>query len=526
MPPFVKQPAIRGKRIAGFLLVNYIRNKTYWKICICIFLIPFYFLITEALALEVSSSNYTAQLVEFMQGGGYTASSSLYAQYTAVGGGLISLEQSQSGNFYLLSGFIHLLSLVTRPSEATLITDLTCRTDVFGNFIPVATWQRDTDPYFYWLIVAKPESLVNGFSISLDEEPDEAMDTTNFYYQYPDSSITGGKHTFYVLPYTSGEGWRKDNQLSFEIWVDVEAPFVNQSRPVPGEITANSLAPISCTLSDAHSGADPDATTLTLNGSLVAFTYDANSKWLEHIPQTPHVEGENTILLKAFDYAGNYVVNGWNFLVDTLPPAGSLKINNAEELTHSAYVFLNIEAQDALSGVKTIYLSNDGVFDAEMTQPRAFNTLISNWLLSQPDTDGLKFVYVKFADGVGNVSQAYRASIILKRLTPDTNIISGPSATTDETSAAFLYEASKLGCRFSTKLDNQEWSAWGSSKEASFSGLSLGNHYFYVKSAYDLNGDNSISIDEEDETPASRVWTVMTKQEIKKLKEKILFWRR
>jgi hypothetical protein len=223
---------------------------------------------------------------------------------------------------------------------------------------------------------------------------------------------------------------------------------------------------------------------------------------------------------------GNYLVKGWEFIVDMMPPWGSLKINNGEEFTHSAYVFLNVQAEDAITGVKSIYISNDGVFDSELANPFAYAPIISNWLLSEPDVNGVKNVYVKFIDFAENLSQTYKASINLKRLTPDTHIISGPNSITQETSATFRYEASKLGCVFSYKLDNLDWSGWSTSKETSFSGLSEGNHYFSVKSAFDLNQDGKISIDEEDATPSQWVWTIKPLTALEKLREKVLFWRK
>jgi hypothetical protein len=75
-------------------------------------------------------------------------------------------------------------------------------------------------------------------------------------------------------------------------------------------------------------------------------------------------------------------------------------------------------------------------------------------------------------------------------------------------------------------LDALEWSQWSAASAASFTGLSEGNHYFYVKSAFDLNGDGKFTIDEEDATPAQWVWNIKTKGKIEELPRKTLFWRR
>jgi len=494
------------------------------KLLITIFLVLS--ITTSLYALEISSSYYTLDLGTFAQGGGPLSSTNNVATYSCVGESIGSLTESISNKFSLLAGQLYLI-LPLAPWKAVLISDLRARTEVLGPLITEALWQKDNDPYFYWSVVTEPEQIVSGFSVSLDAKPAHQINTTATYYQFPATpGILSGKHTFYVLPFTSDKDWDENSLLKFEIWVDAEPPIASQMRPAPGEITANNIIPISCNLYDVDSGIDPTMTSLTLNGNTLYFTYDAANRLLKFTPASPLSEGKNTVILKVYDMVGNYVVKGWDFIVDTQPPSGGIKINNAEEVTHSAYVFINIEAKESVSGIKAIYLSNDGVFDTELNSPYPYAPLISNWLLAEPDVDGNKTVYAKFEDLAGNFSPTYQASITLRLLTPDTRIISGPVSSTEETAANFKYEASKPNCKFSYKLDNQEWSAWSVSTEASFSGLATGNHYFYVKSGFDLNGNDLITIDEEDATPSQWVWTVKGRGEIEKEKEKILFWRR
>jgi len=513
------------KKMAGFLFVYLTRNKSLCILIGYIFISLYFAGLTEGLyGLETSSNFYIIDSISFMQGGGPLSSANFVADFTTMGDIGFSGEVT-SPKFGGLVGQVYLF--LSPPEQLRwLISNLQAKTDILGPLIPEATWQKDNDPYFYWQIDVVPFELIGGFSISLDTLPDLTVDTTQTSYEFSPDSIPSGKHTFYVLPYTSGKAWEQRNLLSFEIWVDTEPPIISQLQPSTGFITTDNHIPISSLLYDAHSGIDKVATTLTLNNQTLLFDYDAQKQALTYKPDAPLSEGDNTVLLKAVDAVGNSVVNGWNFIVDTQPPTGSILINAGEAVTHSAYVSINIETQDSTTGIKNIYLSNDGVFDTELNQPLAYSPLISNWLLNAPDINGAKTVYVKFEDFAGNISGTYKDSIELELRTPDTRIISGPATVTESEDANFIYEDSKAGCLFSYKLDGLDWSDWQSSNKADFSGLTTANHYFYVKSGLDLNGDGKITIDEEDPTPAQWVWTIGPKGYLEKLRQRILFWRR
>lgn len=519
-------PVILNK-MTGFLSIPYIRNKRYCKLICCVLLSVYliFLFANPAYTLTVSDGNYIISVIAFLQAGGAASSGVNIANWTAVGeniGSIIllgdTLITSQVGQLFLLAPIpIPML---------WVISNLQAKTDILGTIIPEKTWQKDNDPYFYWQVEVAPPDVVEGFSTSLDTLPVQEINTTEPTYQFAPNSINSGIHTFYVLPYTAARGWDQESLSSYEIWVDVDSPVVSSMQPQAGILTADNHIPVSCSLSDAHSGVDKDATTLTVNGQNVTFEYDVEAQTLTYTPGAPLPEGDNAVLLKAVDNVGNSDVKGWNFIVDTQPPTGSILINGGQQTTHSAYVSINIETQDAVSGVKNIYLSNDGVFDTELNKPYPYSPVIANWLLRDPDISGEKTVYAKFEDSAGNLSQTYQAEINLELLTPNTRIISGPATVTEETEATFIYEASRDGCLFSYKLDNLNWSDWQSAAETKFSGLLVGNHYFYVKSGFDLNGDGEITIDEEDPTPAQWVWTIKPEGYFEKLRERILFWRR
>lgn len=494
------------------------------KLLIIIFLV---LSITASLyALDTSSSAFIIELLTFLHGGGSVSSTNTIADFTAVGEGLAYVERLLSTKFGLYAGQLFLFFLPPIEELRWLISDLQAREYILGAFIPQASWQRDNDPYFYWNIVTKPPERIKGFSISLDIEPDLIIDTKDTSYQFPDDDIVSGKHTFFVLPFVAEGVAEKESLLQFALWVDVDLPVINQISPSAGTFVSNNRTPISCYVSDYHSGLALNLTALTLNNQTVVFNYDLEKQILEFTPDTLLPEGKNTVLLKALDLVGNYIVKGWDFIVDTQPPSGEILLNAGEEITHSAYVFINIEAVDPVSGIKNIYVSNDGIFDTELKHPYPYAPVIYDWLVSQPDVDGLKTVFVEFEDSAGNLSRAYKDQITLRLLSPDTRIISGPTAVTKDTVADFIFEATKPGCLFSFRLDNGAWSDWLSSSEAHFSGLSQGNHYFYVKSGFDLNGDGNITIDEEDPTPSQWVWTIREEGALERLRERILFWRR
>ena len=84
--------------------------------------------------------------------------------------------------------------------------------------------------------------------------------------------------------------------------------------------------------------------------------------------------------------------------------------------------------------------------------------------------------------------------------TPDTFISSGPSGTTDRTSAAFTFDSDEPGVQYQCRLDGGAWQ--NCATPYGLSGLAEGSHTLQVR-ARD-------AVAHQDASPASRTWTVDT----------------
>jgi len=121
---------------------------------------------------------------------------------------------------------------------------------------------------------------------------------------------------------------------------------------------------------------------------------------------------------------------------------------------------------------------------------------------------GLQRGYVKFIDRAGNTSAPVSAAIDLGLLAPKTIITGGPAGLVPQHDTTFTFMCPEGNCVFSYAFDNGPWSAWSSVTSAAQEALPLGNHYFRVKAAQEVNGRPGIQPDEEDPAPAERTWVI------------------
>ena len=410
-----------------------------------------------------------------------------------------------------------------RLSTASLeVPVIWARVSPAGAEIPSKLWQDCATPYMYWEYPVTGADIV-GYSYAWGSLPDDQVDTIGMSYQTEENLLSDGTRVFYLKAQNTAGDWTET--ANFEIWIDRGAPVVGLYSPSNGTVISSDTPTISISVSDDKSGVDPNGITMKINHATAAATYDKNTQSVIHIPSTPLSEGDNVVSLEISDIVGNKTSSLiWSFLVDTKPPEGSIIINNQDALTNSIYVNLTISAKDATTGIKSMAISNDGVFDNEPWE--SFNTRRDNWML--PAISGTRKAYVRFQDNAGNISGIFSDTIELVIIAPDTIITSGPNLITASTDALFTFKATEAGCMFRWKFDAEEWSEWSTETFAEKQGLSEGNHYFKVQAAKDVNNNGQIDSDEIDPVPEERTWTISSKGTVKpdqKKKKPFRFWK-
>ena len=433
--------------------------------------------------------------------GGLTAR---YRQQLTVGGpvGGSSLRGSR---FRLMPGMLGAEdgTGAVLPADDLDIVVLYAKTQPGGADIAAQTWQLDRDPFFIWEPPAGGLDLA-GYSYAMDGAPDDTVDTTATSFNVATDAmqqLTDGQHTFSVQALNTGG--QAGEPISFGLWVDTTAPQILSYGPAPGAML-NTLTPgVNGTLSDAHSGVTSATISLRVNGSSVPVTFQVATSMFASTGGSLR-QGENSFELRVSDVLGNAQTPlVWSITIDTIPPSGSLVINNGAPLTTSLYVTLSLSASDEISGVAAMRLSNTA--QAGYVQ-EPFAATRPLWSLMP--VEGLRNVYVTFVDAAGNESAPIEAEIELSLLSPETIITAGPVGVTSDPDAEFTFLCPEGSCLFSYAFDNESWSEWSSGTSISRTVTAAGNHYFRVKAAKEINGLDGIQPDEEDPSPAERTWII------------------
>lgn len=150
----------------------------------------------------------------------------------------------------------------------------------------------------------------------------------------------------------------------------------------------------------------------------------------------PPGDGEKSIYFMVKDRANNIAgpVND-SIILDTTPPYDLLiSINNGSAETNSTQVKLQLSAKDNTSGVSHMSFSSNGWNWSEWFE---YNTSIIYYI---PSGDGVKKVYFRVKDKVGNIAPATSAKILLNTTEPDI-----PRIHPDEEDFSFdLYQYSSI----------------------------------------------------------------------------------
>jgi photosystem II stability/assembly factor-like uncharacterized protein len=216
-----------------------------------------------------------------------------------------------------------------------------------------------------------------------------------------------GLKTVYVRYKDALEQW--SDPIKAEIFVDSTPPTgtikINNGEEVTGkyEVTLTLFA------TDVGSGMEP--------GGIMILSNDGNT-WSEPLPYSTtrswdlryiggsEFDGTRTVFVKYKDPTGNWMATSATATIrlDTAGPKGTIAINDGATETISLLVKLTLSATDE-SEVKEMHFSNGGNVWSE---PEPYKTSRENWDLSKfggNSDDGIKKVFVRFIDSLGNETQ-------------------------------------------------------------------------------------------------------------------------
>ncbi len=127
-------------------------------------------------------------------------------------------------------------------------------------------------------------------------------------------------------------------------------------------------------------------------------------------------DGEHTVYVRSYDENNVYIPSvlfaSTTFTIDSVKPTGTISINTNSTYTNTQSVTLALSANDNLSGVSQMMISNTSDFTGASWETYATT---KSWTL--PSGDGEKGVYVKYKDNAGNESTVVTDTIILKTST-------------------------------------------------------------------------------------------------------------
>jgi len=244
---------------------------------------------------------------------------------------------------------------------------------------------------------------------------------------------------------------------------------------------------VTLNLSAADTGSGIDKMSFSTNNSTwtTAEAYAASKSFT-----LPIGDGVKTIYVKFYDKAGNLsAVYSKSITLDTLPPTGTIQVNNGATAVKSTAVTLNLSATDA-SGISQMSFSSDNI---TYTTPQTYGANKS-WTFSTGD--GNKTVYVKFLDKSGRWSTPISVTVLLDTVLPTgtININSGAAYTNSTTVTLNLsgIDAASGIDKMSFSTNNSTWTAlevYATSKSFTLP-TGDGSKTVYVK-FYDRAGNQS-----------------------------------
>ena len=251
------------------------------------------------------------------------------------------------------------------------------------------------------------------------------------------SGNSGMTMDFSQVPATDDAGIRiraKDQNGIHSEWSSSIKPFVVANHP-PNPVQL--VYPVSDTLFDETmaviwkepSVADVDGHVVTYKVQ-VTMDYAGDKGWItvpggEAVPR-----GITSITVNCFEFPEGYnfgvrvvavdefgatseaakssfrIKHAGNFVIDTVPPTGSIIINEGSTLVSDTRVKVEVFATDATTGIRDMRFRNEGEEWGD------WDTYVSEKFWDLSTGDGNKRVFVQFRDCAGNISEACDCEIM------------------------------------------------------------------------------------------------------------------
>ncbi|MCX8173640.1 MAG: Ig-like domain-containing protein [Thermoplasmata archaeon] len=203
-------------------------------------------------------------------------------------------------------------------------------------------------------------------------------------------------------------------------------------------------------------------------------------------------DGTKSVYMKLMDAAGNSFVCSDTIVLDTVPPMGSLTINNNADYTNTENVWLQVSATDATSGIDGVRFSNDG------TTWSGWQPVTQNMAWTLGGGDGLKQVYAQVRDRSGLTAACSDTIYLDKSPPPAPSFYPEPLYTSGYANTVSWYPVSDAlsgGVAYNVECSSTpafSWvasSGWIYSTTYTFTGLSEGYTYYYRVRSRDALGN-------------------------------------
>jgi 5-hydroxyisourate hydrolase-like protein (transthyretin family) len=289
--------------------------------------------------------------------------------------------------------------------------------------------------------------------------------------------------------------------------LDTTNPSVSLTAPADGSST-NDTTPA---LSGVGGTATGDSATVTVKvydgtgtGGTLLQTRPATrnpSTGAYSVDATTLPDGTYTAQAEQSDAASNSGTSSANtFTIDTSGPTVSLLAPADGSSTNDTTPALSGVASTGDSATVTVNVYAGTSADGAPLQTRPATRDDSTGAYSVDATtlpDGTYTAQAEQSDAVSNKGTSTANTFTVDTAAPDTSIVSGPSGTTNATSATFEFGSNESGAAFECKLDGAaDWTRC----QTTYDGLADQQHTLEVRAI-----DKAENVDA---SPASRTWTV------------------